>query len=168
MNTITLIYQVPPSNVKKIKKDINYINTIYESIINNKILTEQYLNHGDISKSNLLLYNDTYYIIDFDEVTITTALYDFAVSIIKIYTDTEKNKIDKKIYNELKQKIQKKQEYRDDSFIMIIKLYLCKILLEKFYLQEIGKISLFSPSQQQDTYKKYLKILKNIEKEELL
>lgn len=41
----------------------------------------------------------------------------------------------------------------------MVKIYLCKILLEKFYLHEIGTINLFSKQQKKDNYKKYLKYL---------
>ena len=45
---------------------------------------------------------------------------------------------------------------------MSIRFYLCKILLEKFYLYEADKIDLYSAEQLNDDYRKYLKLLKNV------
>ena len=55
-------------------------------------------------------------------------------------------------------------KYSDKDFVNIIKYYICKILLEKFYLHEKKLINLFSKEQKKDDYKKYLSILKEVEK----
>lgn len=128
------------------KKDILYVLNIYEKIKNLSIFKETYLNHGDISKSNILCSNNKNYLIDFDEVTITTNLYDLAVIVVKLYT--KNNKFN---YN------------LDEKLKLVVVFYLCKILLEKFYLHSIGKINLYSFSQMKDNYKKYLKLLKELD-----
>ena len=58
--------------------------------------------------------------------------------------------------------MKKHKEYRDIDFINIIEFYLLKILMEKFYLHETGKISLYAPRQQKDSYTKYYKLLIDI------
>ena len=54
--------------------------------------------------------------------------------------------------------------YDINDYLNTIKLYLCKILLEKFYLFEKNKIDLFSRIQLNDNYQKYIKMLKEIKK----
>ena len=82
----------------------------------------------------LILYNDSFYIIDFDEAVVTTKLYDFAVIVIKFYTfngEFKKTKI-----NNLINRLMKTYNYKFSDYILVIRFYLCKILLEKFYLYE--------------------------------
>ena len=73
---------------KKLNKEIDYVISIFERLKDNALLNEKYLNHGDISKSNILHSKGKSYIIDFDEATVSSFLYDFAVSIIKLYTSS--------------------------------------------------------------------------------
>ena len=142
-------------------EEVKYIVNLYETISNEAILKEQYLNHGDISKGNLILSKEKIYLIDFDEANITTLLYDFAVVVIKHFVEDDNINIKK--YNELKELIKEKHpEYNDEHFDFVVKFYLCKILLEKFYLHHVGKINLYSDRQLEDNYKKYMKLLKNI------
>lgn len=126
-------------------KDIIYVLNTYENIKDLSLFKETSLNHGDISKGNILCSNKKNYLIDFDEVTITTPLYDLAVIIIKQFV--KNNKINYNLNEELK---------------IVVKFYLCKILLEKYYLHIVGKINLFSHEQKKDNYKKYLKLLKKV------
>ena len=56
----------------------------------------------------------------------------------------------------------KTYNYKFSDYILVIRFYLCKILLEKFYLYEVDKIDLYSADQLNDDYRKYLKLLKNV------
>lgn len=141
------------------KEDINYVINIFNTL-DTSLLNEQYLNHGDISKNNIV-YN---YIIDFDETCVSSALYDFAVIVIKNFVKNDKLNLKK--YNLLKEKTKKYfVEYSDLDYYNITKFYLCKIIMEKFYLHQKGKIDLFSKNQMKDNYKRYLKLLKQLENE---
>lgn len=156
-------YQYLTSNNNKDKKlynDISYVLEVFSNIKDMNILDEKSINHGDISKLNIIFNKQEYYIIDFDEVCITTPLYDFAVIVVKNFVDN--NCINMKKYYELKKDVSKKLACYDNSiFNNIVKYYLCKILLEKFYLHYTNKIDLYSSEQQKDDYRKYMKILKN-------
>lgn len=150
------------------KKDLigseEYVKRIYQKIKNHPQLKDCYLNHGDISKTNLLHTKKQDYMIDFDETVVTSPLYDFAVVLVKY--KTKENKIDKEIYNTLISIIQKNfQKYQEEDFKAMIQYYLCKILLEKFYLAEIGKIDLESKRQRQDYYQIYINLLREIMEE---
>ena len=148
---------------KKLNKEIDYVLGVFERLKDNALLNEKYLNHGDISKSNILQSKCKSYIIDFDEATVSSFLYDFAVSIIKLYTFN--NRIKTKEYLYIRNYIKKcHPQYKDNDFYEMVEIYLCKILLEKFYLYRKGEINLFSKRQLKDNYKKYLKILINFEK----
>lgn len=145
---------------RKVYGSEKFILKQYEKLAKNKLFREKYLNHGDLSLSNIL-YNNSFYIIDFDETVVTTKLYDFAVIIIKFYTfngEFKKTKI-----NTLINQLMKINNYKTNDYILAIKFYLCKILLEKFYLYELGKIDLYSSNQLNDDYRKYLKLIKNID-----
>lgn len=144
----------------KIKKEIDIVKNIYLSTKKINKNEKLYINHGDLSNSNLL-YNRKYYLIDFDETIITYELYDFAVIIVKNYV--KNNKINYKKVNEFLIKSNLNNKYSISEVNYIIKIYLCKILLEKFYLHLIGKIDLFNKNQQLDNYKKYYDILVNME-----
>lgn len=143
--------------------DINYVIKKYDELRNKKILKEQYLNHGDISKSNIIHSRGNCFIIDFDEVTVTTSLYDFAVVIIKMCIGKNK-KIDFRKYDILKNNMKEVySQYDDNDFSDIVRFYLCKILLEKFYLHKIKKINLFSKRQLKDSYIYYMRLLKSFD-----
>ena len=132
----------------------------YKEIRDISLFREQYLNHGDLSLSNIIFYDKYPYIIDFDETCVTTKLYDYAVIFIKFYTKnvelSQNNIID---YITL---TMPDYNYSIQQYLVTIKLYLCKILLEKFYLYERKKIDLFSEFQLKDNYDKYMNILKLI------
>lgn len=145
---------------KNLFNDISNVLGVFSSIKDMKMLDEKSINHGDISKSNIIFNKKDYYVIDFDEVCITTPLYDFAVIVVKNFVDN--NCINIKKYYELKNEVSKKLTWYDNNdFNNIIKYYLCKILLEKFYLHYTNKIDLYSTEQQKDDYRKYIEILKN-------
>ncbi len=148
-----------------IRDEVNDIISLYEKISNNKLFKEQYINHGDISLDNVIYSRGKYYIIDFDEVNVSSFLYDFAVVIIKLCVRNDKINMQK--YNYFKEEVKKRySEYTDFDFYISIKYYLCKILLEKFYFYGIGKIDLFSKEQKRDNFVKYIKILESFDKEE--
>lgn len=139
--------------------DISFVLEVFSTIKDMKILDEKSINHGDISKSNIIFNKRDYYIIDFDEVSITTPLYDFAVIVVKNFTGS--GCINLKQYCNLRNKVSKKlSSYDNNDFSNVVKYYLCKILLEKFYLHYINAIDLYSLEQQKDDYRKYLEILK--------
>lgn len=144
-----------------LKEEVIYVINIFEQIKNIEIIKEKYLNHGDISDDNILRFNNYDYIIDFDEVTVTTPLYDFAVIVIKNFVNG--NKLDYNKYYVFRDKVKKSySNYVNKDYSNILKYYLCKILIEKFYLHQIGKINLYSERQQKDNYKRYLEILREI------
>ena len=146
------IYDIPYHHIdyvlqefKKIKKDV---------------FCPCYLNHGDIQKDNIIKNNKKYYLIDFDETIVGPYLYDFAVIIVKFYSNT---KINKYKLEKLKKIIQQyNKDLKDEYFYNIIKLYLCKILLEKYYYHSINKINLLSKYQKKDNYIRYLMLLKKL------
>lgn len=137
--------------------ELNLVLKTYEKVRNSRIFKETYLNHGDISLGNVLSNGEDIYLIDFDETLVSSFLYDFAVIIIKLFV--EDNKVKEEYFSYFKDEIQKQNQYSDEDFSDSIKFYLCKILLEKFYLHYTKAIDLFSPRQQNDCYKKYLNIL---------
>lgn len=147
-------------NLKKYKlNEEKKVLEIYNSIKFDSIFQDQYLNHGDISISNLLFNNNTPYLIDFDETVVTTELYDFAVIAVKLKTYD-----DHFDYSGLKEFINKlKLNYSMEDYKKSIKMYLCKILLEKFFLYETGKIDLFDNIQKNDNYLKYINLLEDVE-----
>lgn len=146
------------------KNEVTYVLELSKKLINNKLFKERYLNHGDISKSNIIYSKGHYYLIDFDETNVTTQLYDFAVVMVKIFF--KPNRINLKKYNNYKKEIKEKYvNYNDSDFKAAIEFYLCKILLEKYYLHDKGIINLYSKKQLKDNYKKYLKMLKNVKKQ---
>lgn len=144
--------------------ELNAVLNTYDGIKDLDLFKESYLNHGDISSGNILASGSKMYLIDFDETLVSSMLYDFAVVIIKLCVTG--NRIKKVDYDYFKEEIQKQYNYTDDDFSNAVKFYLCKILLEKFYLHNTKQIDLFSERQQSDKYEKYLKILYNFDKGE--
>jgi len=151
------------SDTLKIK--IEEIKPVFDQF--NKIRNKDFINnlcivHGDISKSNIICNKKDLYLIDFDEVSISFELYEFAMIAIKMFYND--NKMNWSKYNKLKSMISKNfKNYTNDDFDNSVKYCLCKILLEKYYLYQIGKIDLFSSKQQTDSYLKYLKLLESME-----
>lgn len=76
-----------------------------------------------------------------------------------------KNKIDFKKYKLLRKLLKEKYtNYKNADFDNIVKFYLCKIILEKFYFHISEKINLYSKRQLKDDFSKYIRILKSLEK----
>lgn len=148
-------------NNEKFQTEISFVCSRFQEIICNKIFEEKFLNHGDLSKENVVISKEIPFLIDFDETTIAPFLYDFAVIVIKQFTNHGKLDYDK--YNQLmKMIISNHSEYNEKDFMIMVEFYLIKILMEKFYFYKIGKINLYSPRQQKDNYIKYYKLLHSI------
>lgn len=143
------------------KDDINIILNIYSNFRKNKLLKESYLNHGDIAKGNLIPLKREYTVIDFDEATVTTPLYDFAVICVKFFQCKNGFDIDK--IKKLKSSMENLYpQYQNNDYFDILIFYLDKIILEKIYLHQIGRIDLFSKKQKKDNYVTYLHLLKKL------
>ena len=139
-------------------KIIKYVLQEYKTLRKEDIFYDQYLNHGDISNSNIIDNENEKTLIDFDEVIITTGLYDFAVIVVKHFVVD--GKIDFTLYNQLMFNLKNKlKRYTDKDYYNSVKMYLVKILLEKFYLHCIHKINLFDHKQLQDNYMHYYNLL---------
>ena len=119
-----------------------------------------YLNHGDISKGNVIQHKNNYYIIDFDEALIGPRLYDYAVICVKFFS--KNGAFNHKQINKFKKIIKSNMNCDEQEFKINLKFYLCKILLEKFALHIENKIDLFSLRQQQDSFDIYLKLLNDL------
>lgn len=137
--------------------DSKMVQLIFESVAGDKLFKENYLNHGDISKSNIISNNGTKYLIDFDEAKVAPRLYDFAVITVKLFSHNGvlKNKEFLEFFN----KIYPNLNYTKQDYLTMIKFYLCKILLEKFYLHYTNKINLKSKEQMKDNYVYYVRLL---------
>jgi thiamine kinase-like enzyme len=145
---------------KTILDETSFVIKTYEEIKNNPIFKECFINHGDISKTNLIYNQNGLYVIDFDETTIAPMLYDFAVVSVKFFIENEQ--LNKTLYDELIAEITKNTNYTKDDCNLVVKYYLCKILLEKFYLHTSNEIDIFSKEQQRDNFKVYYEILKSL------
>ncbi|MCQ2749951.1 MAG: phosphotransferase [Clostridia bacterium] len=143
--------------------DINFVTDTYDKVMKQiSYLDDEYINHGDLSEFNMITSKGKTYIIDFDETSVTYELYDFANIVVKNFTD-KKGNFDEVKVKELANNVRKaKPQYLSKDLNNIIMFYLCKILLEKFYLHETEKIDLFSKDQMKDDYNRYLKMLKDI------
>lgn len=142
--------------------DIKYVCNIFEKLKDMDFLNERYLNHGDISLNNIILNHKNIYLIDFDEVTISTPLYDFAVISIKNFVKKGSLNINK-YKNLMNEVLISYNNYSKKDFNNITKFYLCKILLEKFYYHELQIIDLYSKEQKKDNYKLYLSLLRKLD-----
>ncbi len=139
------------------KEQVNFVLETYKKL---NVMNGSFINHGDIQLSNILKNKNNYYLIDFDETTIGPYLYDYAVIVIKMFT---KRNFNKKKINHLQKLIQENNDkITKEEFLNITKFYLCKILLEKFYLHNINKIDLLSHQQRKDFYLRYYELLKRI------
>lgn len=150
-------------NFIKNKKNsqIEFVLDQYEEIKNELILKESFVNHGDLSEGNIIIKGNKIYIIDFDETTIAPMLYDFAVVSVKYFMKNGVNNVDNSYY-ELRDELIKETQYNVADSLIVIKYYLCKILLEKFYLHIKKEIDIFSEDQKKDNYLNYLILLKNL------
>lgn len=154
-------------NVTKVPKfieaDFNYVKKCYLELIKSSIFHEKYYNHGDISFSNIIYNKKRLYLIDFDETLVAPKLYDYAVICVKLFAKNDTFEKDSMI--KFQKEVEQKEKYCRSDYINIIKFYLCKILLEKFYLHGMAKIDLTSLDQLRDDYKRYIGLLKSIDEE---
>ena len=142
--------------------DVKYVLKVFNTIKNDELFKKSYLNHGDISKTNIIYNNRSYYIIDFDECCIANELYDFSVIAVKFFENNNRF-----LRNDLKRLITLVKDhmpnYTIHDYYNSIKYYLCKILLEKFYLYEKNEINLYDKTQRKDYFKKYIYLLEDLD-----
>lgn len=163
----TYLKSLPLEEYKLPSNEISYVLNQYDSLIQKTCFTDKnYINHGDITNSNIIYSDKQYYIIDFDETCYSIELYDVAVTIIKNFVkDNTLNMIQ---YIEFKNRVLSQMSgYTEKDIKHAIQFYLCKILLEKYYLYQIDTIDLFSKIQKRDYYKKYLMLLQAVDHWEL-
>jgi len=147
-------------------ENVEYVLNKYRRLKRIKLKYSNYINHGDIQENNIIKNKNGIYLIDFDEVIVTSCLYDFAIIFVKMFM--KDGKINPIKFEKYKKILNSKYEtLKNEDFYNIIRLYLCKILLEKYYLHAIGKINLNSKNQKKDDYLKYLKYLKKLDKDGL-
>ncbi len=147
-------------------RECRYVQDIYKKLQGRECLEAKYLSHGDISNSNIISHDGKLYLIDFDETVIAPKLYDFAVITIKMFTSNGTLDVDR--FREFYRYIEGLLGDNKEAYLNTIKFYLCKILLEKFYLHYTHKINLSSAHQRKDDFNVYLKLLEYFEKEEVL
>ena len=140
-----------------LKKQINAVLRIYKDIRSSDTSKQHYINHGDISKTNIIQNHNEYYLIDFDEALIGPKFYDYAVICVKFFgkNGTFRTRLMQKFTSKIMKQLKCDKNQLNES----LKYYLCKILLEKFALHVENKIDLFSPRQQQDNFQQYLYLL---------
>ena len=154
--------KVEPNNLKIDIDELKIVLKKFNSLKSENFISNLCIVHGDISSSNIISNKNKLYLIDFDETSVAFELYEFAMISIKFFFDGETmnwnkfNKLKNMVSNELK-------NYSDKDYNNSIKYCLCKILLEKYYLYQVGKIDLFSVNQKRDSYLKYLKLLERME-----
>lgn len=142
-------------------KDVNYVTDVYDKVEKQiKHMDDSYINHGDLSESNMIASKGKTYIIDFDETCVTYELYDFAAICVKNFADKNGN-FDTKLISELAEKIRKaKPQYSVNDLNNMIIFYLCKYLLEKCYIYETEEGNKSGKDNKHDEIEKYLKMLK--------
>ena len=142
--------------------DVKYVLKVFNTIKNDELFKKSYLNHGDISKTNIIYNNRSYYIIDFDECCIANELYDFSVIAVKFFENNNRflRKDLKRLITLVKDHM---PNYTIYDYYNSIKYYLCKILLEKFYLYEKNEINLYDKTQRKDYFKKYIYLLEDLD-----
>lgn len=159
----TYLQKLSEAEYKLPSNEITYVLNQYNFLMQNTCFDDKnYINHGDITNSNIIYSNKQYYIIDFDETCYSIQLYDVAVTIIKNFI--KDNTLDIENYTEFKNQILLQMpEYTELDIKHAIQFYLCKILLEKYYLYQNDIIDLFSKVQKRDYYKKYLMLLQTVD-----
>lgn len=136
----------------------------YMKLQNYNIFYETDLVHGDLSPSNILWdEKGNYTIIGLDETAVFTKLYDLVVFAIKFSKDG--SKIDTKIAKKI---LKPFDNYTKIDIINIWNFYILKVLLEKIYLYEIGKIDLLDEVQLTDNWEDWYNILNSSIIEEIL
>ena len=135
----------------------------YRRLQNYKIFEEKQIVHGDICPSNLIWQDKEFILLDLDEATIFTKLYDLIVFAIK--SSKNDNEIDAKIAKKI---LKPNEKYSKVDIINVWNFYLIKVILEKIYLYETDKIDLRDDNQIQDKFEDWLEILNSSIIEEIL
>ena len=141
---------------KKIRRElIDELLKKYMKLQNYNIFNEKQLVHGDMSPSNLIWQeNGEFTLLDLDEVIEFTKLYDLVA--FAFNTSRNKNEIDIKLANKILKPI---DNYTKVDIINVWNFYLLKVILEKIYLYEIGKIDLKEQTGSNDDFEDWLEIL---------
>lgn len=150
---------------KKIRRDfIEELLRRYMKLQNYNIFYEKELVHGDLTPTNIIWDdNDSYTIIDLDETIEFTKLYDLIVFAIKFSKNG--SEIDVKMAKKI---LKPFNDYTKIDIINVWNFYLLKVILEKIYLYEIGKIDLTDEKQMKDNWEDWYKILESGVIEEIL
>lgn len=150
---------------KKIRRElIDELLRRYMKLQNYNIFYEKELVHGDLTPTNIIWDdNDNYTIIDLDETIEFTKLYDLIVFAIKFSKNG--SEIDVKMAKKI---LKPFNDYTKVDIINVWNFYLLKVILEKIYLYEIGKIDLTDEKQMQDNWEDWYKILESGIIEEIL
>ena len=141
---------------KKIRREvIDELLKKYMKLQNYNIFDEKQLVHGDMSPSNLIWSeNGEFTLLDLDEVIEFTKLYDLVV--FALNASRNKCEIDIKLANKI---LKPFDNYTKIDIINVWNFYLLKVILEKIYLYEIGKIDLREQTGSEDDFEDWLYIL---------
>lgn len=143
-------------NTKKIRREvIDELLRRYMKLQNYNIFYEKELIHGDLAPTNIIWGEDgSYTLIDLDETVQFTKLYDLIVFAIKF------SKTDSIIDIKTAKRILKPfDNYTKVDIINVWNFYILKVILEKIYLYEIGKIDLRDENQMKDNWEDWYNIL---------
>lgn len=141
---------------KKIRRDvIDELLRRYMKLQNYNIFYEKEFVHGDLTPSNIIWDdNGDYTLIDLDETIEFTKLYDLIVFAFKF------SKTDSTIDIKTAKRILKPfDNYTKIDIINVWNFYILKVILEKIYLYEIGKIDLLDENQKMDSWEDWYNIL---------
>lgn len=136
----------------------------YMKLQNYNIFNEKEIVHGDLTPSNIIWDNKNEpTILDLDEATTFTKLYDLVVFALKF------NKNGSEIDIKQAKKILKPfDNYSKVDIINIWNFYILKVLLEKIYLYEIDKVDLLDEEQKTDNWEDWYHILNSSVIEDIL
>lgn len=141
---------------KKIRREIiDELLRRYMKLQNYNIFYEKELIHGDLTPTNIIWDEaGIYTLIDLDETTQFTKLYDLIVFAIKFSKNG--SDIDIKMAKRI---LKPFGNYTKVDIINVWNFYILKVILEKIYLYEIGKIDLLDDNQIRDNWQDWLNIL---------
>lgn len=150
--------------VKSKRGEFRYLSSFYNSNIMEIRSLFKHLKycHGDLSSSNIIFSDRYCSFIDFDQTVFAPRYYDLAVFIIKFCNSSSfdialaTNIVN--IYEDINGPVS------ENELLLTILLYLYKILVEKFYYEEMGFIDLDSDSQKVDYYLSYFLLFKKVYK----
>lgn len=152
-------------DTKKINRNlIDELLRKYMKLQNYNIFNENEIVHGDLTPFDIVWdENNNPTILDLDEATTFTKLYDLVVFAIKF------NKNGREIDIKQAKKILKPfDDYTKVDIINIWNFYILKVLLEKIYLYEIDKIDLLDDDQKTDNWEDWYSILNSSVIEDIL